>query len=178
MFATIGIFGIDKRLVPYARWLAITRIRGNIVLLDRWRKALQNSRPANKAELKHSLDALLALTLREKSPPTVHPKDGWSPYLAMQFMADLGVETGHYHRSYDDEWFASSPMREFGNDAIWRNNVAYYIEGSENAASVLKIKIHIYDPEHSGEAADMRLEARRVGTECVSTCRYRWSPLH
>jgi len=27
MFTTISIFGIDKALVPYARWLAITRIR-------------------------------------------------------------------------------------------------------------------------------------------------------
>src|SRR3546814_15057457 len=26
--------------------------------------------------------------------------------------------------------------------------------------------------------ADMRSEERRVGTECVSTCRFRWSPYH
>jgi hypothetical protein len=95
------------------------------------------------------------LTLREKSPRTVHPKDGWSPYLAMQFVADLGVETGHYHRSHDDEWFASSLMREFGSGAIWRNNLAYYIEGSEHAASVLKIKLNINDPEQPEEAEDM-----------------------
>ena len=155
MFATIGIFGIDSRLVPYARWLAITRIRGNIVLLDRWRKALQSSRPSNKAELKHSLVALHALAKREKSPPTVRAKDGWSPYLAMQFMADLGVETGHYHHSFDDEWFASSPMRELGNGAIWKNNIAYYIEGGEQASTVLKIKLNINDPTSAREAEEM-----------------------
>src|SRR3546814_13346667 len=27
-------------------------------------------------------------------------------------------------------------------------------------------------------APDNRSEERRVGTECVSTCRYRWSPFH
>src|SRR3546814_4043527 len=26
--------------------------------------------------------------------------------------------------------------------------------------------------------ADLRSEERRVGKECVSTCRYRWSPCH
>lgn len=155
MFTTIGIFGIESHLVPYTRRLAMTRIRGDIVLLDRWRKALQTSRPSNKAKLKHSLEALHALAKREKSPPTVQPKDGWSPYLAMQFMADLGVETGHYHSSFDDEWFASSPMREFGNEATWRNNIAYYIDGSEQAASTLKIKLNVNDPGEAREAEDM-----------------------
>jgi hypothetical protein len=155
MFATIGTVGIDSRLVPYARWLAATHIRGDIVLLDRWSRALQNSRPSNKAELKNSLVALRALTEREKSPPTVQPKDGWSPFLAMQFMAELGVETGHYHRSFDDEWFASGPMREFGSGAIWRNNIAYYIDGSEQAATMLKVKLNVNDPGEASEAEGM-----------------------
>lgn len=155
MFATIGIFGIDSQLVPYARWLAITRIRGNIVLLDRWRTALQNARPSTKAELRHSLDALYALAKREKSPPTVQPNDGWSPYIAMQLMADLGIETGHYHHSFDDEWFASSPMRDLGESAVWHNNIAFYIEGSEQVATVLKIKLNINDPNAAREAEAM-----------------------
>src|SRR3546814_9521478 len=29
-----------------------------------------------------------------------------------------------------------------------------------------------------GRATMMRSEERRVGKECVSTCRYRWSPCH
>lgn len=155
MFTTIGIFGIESNLVPYARWLAITRIRGDIVLLDRWRQTLQTSRPSNKAQLKHSLEALHALIEREKWPPTVPPKAGWSPYLAMRFMADLGVETGHYHSSFDADWFASSPMREFGNGAIWRNNMAYYIDGSEQSATTLKIKLNVNDPGEAREADDM-----------------------
>src|SRR3546814_11861971 len=30
----------------------------------------------------------------------------------------------------------------------------------------------------TGHAGDARSEERRVGTECVSTCRSRWSPYH
>lgn len=155
MFSTNSIFGIESGLVPYARWLAITRIRGDLALLDRWRIAIQSSRPSTKAELKHSLTALLALKAREASPPRVPPKDGWSPYLAMQFMAELGVDTGHYHHSFDNEWFASSPMREIGDGPIWCNNIAYYVEGTEGAATTLKVKLNINDPANCDEAEDM-----------------------
>lgn len=155
MFTTIGIFGIESRLVPYARWLAMTRIRGDIVLLERWRKVLQASRPSSKAELNHSLDALRALREREKFPLAVPPEHGWSPYMAMQFMVDLGVQTGHYKHSFAGEWLASSPMREFGNDAIWQNNIAYYIEGAELAATTLKIKLNVNDPAQAREAEDI-----------------------
>jgi hypothetical protein len=155
MFSTISIFGIDKGLLPYARWLAITRIRNDLDLLDRWRKAIQTSRPSSKAELKHSLTALMALRSREASPPTVLPKDGWSPYLAMQFMTDLGVDTGYYHHSFDDDWFASSPMREIGDRLIFRNNLAYYIDGTEHAATTLKIKLNVNDPASPVEAEEL-----------------------
>lgn len=169
VFTTISIFGLDKRLVPYARWLAVTRIRGDLDLLDRWRKAIQASRPSNKSELKHSLTALLALKSREASPPAVQPQDGWSPFLAMQFMADLGVDTGYYHHSFDDEWFACSPMREIGDGPAFRNNLAYYIEGNEHAATALKIKLNVNDPANSGEAEDMFiLHATQLLEQAVS----------
>src|SRR3546814_15888251 len=31
---------------------------------------------------------------------------------------------------------------------------------------------------HAGEGIEVRPEERRVGKECVSTCRSRWSPYH
>jgi hypothetical protein len=154
-FATISIFGLPERLVPYARWLALTRIGGDLALLERWRKAIHASRPNNKPELKHSLTALRALVEREASPPIVQPKHGWSPYLAMQFMANYGLETGHYSNSFDDEWFASSPMREFGDSVIWKNNIAYYIDGVENAAMTLKLKLNVNDTANAQTAEDM-----------------------
>src|SRR3546814_14319866 len=33
-------------------------------------------------------------------------------------------------------------------------------------------------PEHWGAAVAYRSEERRVGKECISTCRSRWSPYH
>jgi len=156
MFTTISIFGLDKALVPYARWLAITRIRTDLDLLERWGKSIQSTRPGTKVELKHTLAALLALKEREADPPTVPPNKGWSPYLAMQFLADMGVETGHYNHRYEDEWGASGSMRELGKgDGIWRNNIAYYIDGTEHSATVLKVKLNVNVTADRTEAEDM-----------------------
>lgn len=170
MFTTISIFGIDKALLPYARWLAITRIRTDLDLLERWRKSIQSARPANKVELKHALTALLALKEREENPPTVPPKEGWSPYLAMQFLAGVGVETGHYSHRYEDEWGASSPMHELGQgDGIWRNNIAYYIDGTEHAATVLKVKLNLNVTADRTEAENMFiLQAMHLLEQAVS----------
>src|SRR3546814_17933191 len=35
-----------------------------------------------------------------------------------------------------------------------------------------------YDPAFCIDMATLRSEERRVGEECVSPCRYRWSPYH
>lgn len=155
VFVTISISGLDEGLVAYARWLAITRIRNDLDMLERWRKAIQSTRPSTKAELRHSLESLQALKLREASPPTVLPKDGWSPYLAMQFMADMGFDTGHYHHCFDTEWIASSTTREIGEGSIWNNNLTYCIEGHEHAATTLKFKLNINNPANSQEAEEM-----------------------
>src|SRR3546814_7652054 len=56
VLAGLSAFGLDKKLVPRARWLAITRIRPDLELLERWRRVIQQTRPANRKELDHSLD--------------------------------------------------------------------------------------------------------------------------
>src|SRR3546814_14465676 len=38
--------------------------------------------------------------------------------------------------------------------------------------------VHVPQPMVLGHIAERRSEERRVGKECVSTCRSRWSPYH
>ncbi|MHA7970050.1 hypothetical protein [Rhizobium sp. CAU 1783] len=178
-FAMISVFGIDESLMPYARWLAISRIRGDLELLERWRKSLQAARPAGRAELKHSLDALLTLKMREAAPPVVQPKYGWSPYLAMQFLADCGVATGYYQHSSHDEWFASSSLLEIGSGLNLPNNLAYYVEGTEHAATTLKVKLNVNNPGEADEAEGlfiiyaMRLLEQAVSLNAVERLKVR-----
>ncbi|MCV3765650.1 hypothetical protein [Rhizobium sp. TRM95796] len=154
-FTAISVFGIDQSLMPYARLQAISRIRGDLELLERWRKAIQAAHPRDREELKKLLDGLFTLKDREAAPPVVQPRYGWSPYLAMQFLVDCGLVTGDYHRSLDDDWFASSAMLAIGSGMHLQNNIAYYVEGTEYAATVLKVKLNVNNPGEAVEAEVM-----------------------
>src|SRR3546814_7372982 len=54
------------------------------------------------------------------------------------------------------------------------------------ALPIFRVDFHVYiiviDPNHlthkTAARDDLRSEERRVGKECVSTCRSRWSPYH
>src|SRR3546814_13718688 len=65
-----------------------------------------------------------------------------------------------------------------GNDTVaggsLAHGVGYAFADTENTASNLGSAGH--DPVQTGEGRDRRSEERRVGKECVRTCRYRWSP--
>src|SRR3546814_18393270 len=72
-------------------------------------------------------------------------------------------------------------LNEWDNRHFWRVSNAEHLELSENVGMVNLSHFAIYDV--SGRDAErlmeyVRSEERRVGTECVSTCRYRWSPYH
>jgi hypothetical protein len=184
MFTTISIFGIDKKLVPYARWLAVTRIRSDLDLLERWRKSIQASRPKSKPELKHTLIALFALREREADPPAVPPQDGWSPYLAIQFMGGMGIETGYYHHSFEDDWFAQSSMRELGEGSGFKNNITYYVNGTEHAVTSMKIKLNVNALAAAEEAENvfinqaMHLLEQAVSFDAVERISLRIATLH
>ena len=52
---------------------------------------------------------------------------------------------------------------------------------SPQAGVVKEIKVSVGDKTETGKLImifDSRSEERRVGKECVSTCRSRWSPYH
>jgi hypothetical protein len=154
-FASISVFGLEKSLVGYARWLAFTRVGTNLELLRRWQKAIQLQKPKTKTHLKYALTQLIDLKKRESAPPIIEPQDGWSPYLAKDYMKDIDLPTGYYNTIDSEEWFASSTAKEIGDDPIFKNNIAYYIYGTETAATKLKIKLNI-------NALEERAQAERV----------------
>ena len=57
-----------------------------------------------------------------------------------------------------------------------RDEGARGVCGADDTLKVARAALHMWEePPISGEA---RSEERRVGKECVSTCRSRWSPYH
>src|SRR3546814_18817559 len=64
---------------------------------------------------------------------------------------------------------------------MYRETIARFLDDRYSVAHRQKFleQRRGYDPENWSALADLgRSEARRVGKECVRTCRSRWSPYH
>src|SRR3546814_10979821 len=55
---------------------------------------------------------------------------------------------------------------------------AEFLEQSHRIGGVLAIRVLVRGGPREDKSFDIRSEERRVGKECVSTCRSRWSPYH
>src|SRR3546814_18274774 len=85
--------------------------------------------------------------------------------------------------------FAAAINRAAGNDAICSQLIdarRAFVKSAGKAAedAALEAFLAAKDPQPAAsplislDALYSRSEERRVGKECVSTCRYRWSPYH
>ena len=91
----------------------------------------------------------------EKKPLEVLSEEGWSPYKAKDFLLTEGLETGYYNKLLN-EWFAATPLVQFGEGFI-QDNVAYYVDGTEKIAKTLKIQLNVNDSSRSTFAKEKLL---------------------
>jgi hypothetical protein len=141
-FVNLGIFIKDKKLRRTSKWMAFFAFGIDVKLMLRWSRHIALHSPATNDELKDSIREVKQAKRMEEQRLPVPIEMGWAPGLAKEFLIDHDLATRDYYRSYGDEWCASSNMREIGDDII-PNNIAYYIEGNEGAATKLKIKLNI-----------------------------------
>lgn len=161
VFAVMIIAFPTKDLRRYAKRQALLHFRTDLDFLDRWRRDVLLETPTDKAGVRRSIANLLALRRREAHPPGVATKDGWPPLAATRFLSAHGLPTRDYHRSFEEEWFASSSYLEVGG-GVFPNNVAYYIDGTERAATQLKLKLNINQPDLSRAAEEHFIELALV----------------
>ncbi|KEA63132.1 hypothetical protein ADIMK_2656 [Marinobacterium lacunae] len=148
-------YSINKRHVElYARLAAMVIFNIRIKLLKRWSADVAKYRPQTIREVNSSFSQLFQMLAREKSPETISLPEGWSPTQAKNFLRSEGIETGHYNPidpRDPSEWFCCSTLVEFGS-GLFRNNIAYYLNGDERAVKCLKLKLNVNSPEHAEEA--------------------------
>jgi len=142
VFVRLSVFTEDEKVLKYAKQKSFKSFLFNTSALQRWFKIVACNKLHSKKDVDKSISNIIATIKREKNPIDVNLKEGWSPYEAMEYLKEEGLKTGYYQELYDEEWFASSPMKELGGD-IFPNNVAYYIAGAFDVVSVLKIKLNI-----------------------------------
>jgi len=160
----------DESLRKYAKRTSLIKYNLNIPALRRWADALSRENIVDSSEIDELYKEIARLETEEKDPPPVPFDVGWSPYKIALVLEAMGLTAGHYKKLYDDEWFASSPYLEVGED-ILPNNIAYYLEGNKKAVNRLKLKMNINEPEHAAEAHNMfcelasSLHSRAIGEE-------------
>ncbi|PJG60703.1 hypothetical protein [Aeromonas cavernicola] len=151
-------FSIKSRFHRYAAKLyAFILFNVRLSLLERWSFQVAKANIESHSDLIDTFKYIFKVRYSEKNPKEVPKEQGWSPYKAKEFLVNEGLSTGLYNRSFEEEWFASSPMEEF-SDGMIPDNIAYYVEGSEDVAKVLKLKVNVNDASRTHQACE-KLEA-------------------
>ncbi|MDP8314895.1 MAG: hypothetical protein RAP70_07460 [Candidatus Celaenobacter antarcticus] len=142
-FARLHFFIKDAKLRHFTKFYLIFNFRLRIKLVDRWGSILQNQDNSSREEIKKSVKQIFKMITAEKNPPLVRIQEGWSPYLAKQFLESEGLKTGYYHPIKNAEWSAISPIIDLSKDLI-PNSISYFVDGTETVAKSLELIMSIY----------------------------------
>lgn len=151
----------NRGLRRLAKLYAVVLINFRLGTIRRWADHIARVEVTSHSQLLNTFAHLRKLRKMEKMKPEVPKSQGWSPYLAKDFLLSEGVFTGHYNFRYTDQWSAFSEMYEIG-DGLLCDNFAYYVEGIEGIAKVLKIKLNVNDHSRKGQANERLLALSEV----------------
>ena len=92
----------------------------------------------NKKDVENIIQEIISHEQQKNHPPKVEIQNGWSPYLAGEFLSDFGLKTGDYHKDVDGKfnYYATSETCELS----FMSYITYYVEGTQNFATSLRIK--------------------------------------
>ncbi|MFB2735238.1 hypothetical protein [Shewanella mangrovisoli] len=151
-------YSIKNRFYRYlAKIYALILFNIRLNLLERWSYQAVRANIESHSDLINTFKYIFKVRYSEENPKEVSKEQGWSPYKAKEFLVNKGLSTGFYNKLFEENWLASSPMEEF-SDGIVQDNIAYYVEGSEDVAKTLKIKVNVNDASRAQQACE-KLEA-------------------
>lgn len=139
-------FAVADDLYPYARWKAVLHFRLDLKRLEHWANILSRKKAQSRSDIDSAISEVKRYAQQQKIPPLVDPQDGWSPYLATQFLEAFKLETQPYTAVFEDEWSGSSSSVQI-NDGFLRNTVSYYISGERDAVKKLTLSLSVMSPE-------------------------------
>lgn len=145
----------DVSLRRYAMFRAIIQFRFDLEGLRRWKRNVGAYPPESREDILESISEIKKHQKRERNPPNVSPEAGWCPIAATRFLLSENLKTSDYHRTYDDEWWASSTYLTINEESLFSSNIAYYISGDEQAAKRVKLVLNVNNNEDS-EVAEAR----------------------
>jgi hypothetical protein len=75
-----------------------------------------------------------------------------NPSDACSFMSAMGMNTRGYKNPDGIGYFCSSPYKELGTGFPFKNNIAYYAEGSEEKVTNLKLVLNVNSKQEAKQA--------------------------
>lgn len=141
----------DRSLRRLAKFYAVVLFNFRLDAIRRWADHIARVEVASHKQLLSTFIHLRKLKKLEKMKPEVVSSQGWSPYLAKDFLVSEGISTGHYNLIFSNQWCASSKMYDIGDDLLC-DNFAYYVDGVAGVAKVLKIKLNVNDNSRARQA--------------------------
>ncbi len=141
-FIRLNFFIKDEKVRIVAKLYSVLFFNCRVAQLERWLRHISIDKIGSHRELVSSFKHISKMNRLENSVCDVPISEGWSPYIAKDYLANEGFITGYYNKSYGNEWSASSPMIELGSELL-PDNIAYYIEGVEGVAKKLKLNLNI-----------------------------------
>lgn len=129
-----------------AKRAALLGLHVRTKLLNRWLRYVQRHRPREADELRQSIRYVRTQVKNERNPPKIPICQGWSPYLAGNFLLSMELGTRDYYNDGLDpvKWHSNSTYFDVGEGAM-PNSIAYYIEGNERCATKLKLVANVND---------------------------------
>lgn len=157
IFTRMRLFIVDEGLLKYAKWRAFIAFNFRFFKLDRWSYSLNIHKVNDKNDVNQSIKRMFVTLNREERRERVPFKKGWSPHEASTYLTIFGLKSNPYKEIEPGLWFASTPYLDL-EEGLLPNNIAYYIEGDENAVKKLTLKLNINEPSHSEGATHKFIE--------------------
>jgi len=122
-------------------------------LLRRAVNRFQSMPAESRADVNRIVDEIYQYERDADDPPAVDPAQGWSPYLAREFLANEGLQAIGTRSNFNEEWWASSSTVDL-DKAVIPNTITLYLEGEEGVAKSLKLKGYFFDEFRTEEGIE------------------------
>ncbi|MDP3512692.1 MAG: hypothetical protein Q8S20_08070 [Sulfuritalea sp.] len=156
-FTTLHIIWDKPKLAAYAKRRALWSFGADLTGMKRLARDLKINDIKDRKGVDDAIRQIKRLKRRERSPPTVPPDQGWSPYEAIRFLEAEGVLAGDWHSSFG-EWRAEASVVKL-DDGSLPDNVSFYLSGTELATTRLVLALHADNRNGTAAASDARFYA-------------------
>lgn len=97
---------------------------------------------------------VLAFTVYSGSCAAAGIRD-MQPDAACGFLEAVGLSTRSWKNDEDHSWGCSSPSKQFGKGDPFKNDLSYYVEGTGDSVSQLKLVLNVKNINEAADAQDL-----------------------